>query len=916
MGFIKNLSVRSKLFLLAGVFIVGIAGYGWMSNSTLREVEVSGPRYTKIVQDKDLLADILPPPAYMIEPYLVTHQMLIEKDPAELKRLAERIRELKDGPGGYEERHDHWLAELPEGPVKTEFVTRSYEPAKTFFHAVEQEFIPKALSGDEAGARQVFDDTLVPAYTAHRASIDETVDLVSESASHYESEATEYAQSMTTLLAVLVGVLIAVGLVVAWFFSRLIAKPLGATVDVLEAVAHGDLSRHVEVSTKDELGRMGTALNATIEALKESAVKATDDAGAIAAIDRAQGVIEFNMDGTIRAANSNFLGVVGYSLDEIEGQHHRMFVEATYGESPEYRAFWEQLNRGETIAGEFKHVGKGDKVIWIQASYNPILDGNGKPIKVVKYATDITEQKLASVKARSLASMLEGAGAMFMTCDKELRITYCNPAVMDMLRSYQHEIRKLLPNFNPDTLIGTKIDEFHANPDHQRRLLRDVHKLPVTSELKLGPLTFGVTATALTDENGEYMGNGVEWSDYNARADYRGQVQKVITASEEGDLTVRGDLDVLDDVYRPMMAGINEIVDAIVRPVNEASGVLEKLAQQDMTARVTGDYKGDHAKIKNNLNRAADILQDALQQVDDSACQVTSASSQISEGAQKLAEGANTQASSIEEISASLEEMSSMTAQNADNANQAKNLANSAQSSAQSGTATMENMKTAIDAIKDSSDETAKIVKTIDEIAFQTNLLALNAAVEAARAGDAGKGFAVVAEEVRSLAQRSAEAAKNTAALIEQAVNNANNGVSITDEVRTILSEIFEGSTKVNDLISEIAAASKEQADGISQVNDAVEQMNKVTQENAANSEESAAASGQLNQQVQQLTELLSRFELGQSSSTRVAPTPAAAPAAQPKASSPEPAMASAGASSNKTPQQIIPLDDDELGDF
>jgi ABC-type transporter Mla subunit MlaD len=178
----------------------------------------------------------------------------------------------------------------------------------------------------------------------------------------------------------------------------------------------------------------------------------------------------------------------------------------------------------------------------------------------------------------------------------------------------------------------------------------------------------------------------------------------------------------------------------------------------------------------------------------------------------------------------------------------------------------MKRMTETIGKIKSSSDETAKIVGTIDEIAFQTNLLALNAAVEAARAGEAGKGFAVVAEEVRNLAQRSAEAARNTADLIEGAVRNADGGVKVTEEVSSVLDEISEGSRKVSDLVNEIAAASGEQAQGIEQVNLAVSQLDKVTQQNAANAEESASAAEELSSQAEEMRSLVGQFVLSQMS--------------------------------------------------
>jgi methyl-accepting chemotaxis protein len=233
--------------------------------------------------------------------------------------------------------------------------------------------------------------------------------------------------------------------------------------------------------------------------------------------------------------------------------------------------------------------------------------------------------------------------------------------------------------------------------------------------------------------------------------------------------------------------------------------------------------------------------------------QVASASGQVSSASQSLAEGATEQAAGLEETSSSLEEMSSMTKQNADNAQQANSLSDESKNSADNGAEAMNKMNSAIGEIQKSSEETAKIIKVIDEIAFQTNLLALNAAVEAARAGEAGKGFAVVAEEVRNLAMRSAEAAKNTADMIEESVKNANNGVEIAEEVGKSLEEIVTGITKTSELVGEIAAASQEQAQGIDQVNTAVSQMDKVTQQNAANAEESASASEELNAQAEQM---------------------------------------------------------------
>lgn len=334
------------------------------------------------------------------------------------------------------------------------------------------------------------------------------------------------------------------------------------------------------------------------------------------------------------------------------------------------------------------------------------------------------------------------------------------------------------------------------------------------------------------------------------------------TAAIEGKLDTRADAEKHKGDFKKIVEGVNNTLDAVLLPVNEARGILEEMATGNFNIEMLGNYKGDHAILKNALNSTITSINEVLGQVKTTVDQVNSGSSQVAAASQSLSQSSTESASSLEEISASMQQMSSQIKQNTENAVTANQVSNQAKSTAETGNIKMQDMVRAMNEINESAKNISKIIKAIDEIAFQTNLLALNAAVEAARAGKHGKGFTVVAEEVRNLAQRSAKAAKETAEMIEGAIAKTEIGNKIAEDTAKVLEEIAVGAVKATDLMGEIAAASKEQSEGINQINQGLGQLDKVTQQNTATAEEAASASVELSSQSAYLKDMVEKFRL------------------------------------------------------
>ena len=566
--------------------------------------------------------------------------------------------------------------------------------------------------------------------------------------------------------------------------------------------------------------------------------------GQVAAIGRSQAVIEFTLDGKIITANDNFLKVLGYTLAEIQGQHHGMFVEPAYRQSAEYRLFWEKLGRGEFDAGQYRRIGKGCKEIWIQASYNAVLDRKGRPFKVVKYASDITERKLRDADFEGqLAAIGKSQAVIEFTLDGKI----------------------ISANENFLNTVGYTLAEIQGQ--HHGMFVDPAYRQSAEYRLFWEKLGRGESDAGQYKRYGKGGKEIHIQASYNPILDMNGKPAKVVKYATD--------------------------VTAQVTAVQQTQAVVAAAKKNDLSQRIPLEGKsGDIRQLCEGVNGLIDTMVGVISDIKSATGEVANAAAEIAASTTDLSQRTEEQAASLEETSASMEQMSATVKKNAENAQQANQFTASTREVAERGGDVVAQAVSAMSRIEESSRKIADIIGVIDEIARQTNLLALNAAVEAARAGEAGRGFAVVASEVRSLAQRSSQAAKDIKDLITSSSGEVQQGVELVNRAGGSLTEIVDSIKKVAEIVSDIAAASKEQSTGIDQVNTALTQMDEMTQQNSALVEENAATAKTLEQQSGAMNDRVGAFQFDNVSAMESVAHPASAVKSPLRAAARRPAAA------------------------
>ncbi len=530
----------------------------------------------------------------------------------------------------------------------------------------------------------------------------------------------------------------------------------------------------------------------------------------------------------------------------------------------------------EAAIATFRNIAQGEYGNAIDIARNDEMGRLNQALQAMqtRMGFEMVESKRIADEMTRIKIALDNVSTGVMIADPGRNIIYANRSVRAILKKAEADIRRRVPDFDADALIGANIDAFHKNPAHQAKLLGELRERH-SADIVIGARRMTVTANPVFNEQGERLGSVAEWLDRTDEAAVEREIEAIVHGAAEGDFTRRLALEGKEGFFRNLAVGLNQLLDTASSGLAALAEVLDALARGDLTQTISGEYKGMFGQLMDDANTTVARLREVVGAIKEATETINTATKEIAAGNQNLSARTEEQASSLQETASSMEEINVTVRQNAESARQANALAIASNEAAVRGGQAVEQVVQTMTGIQSSSQKIADIVGVIDSIAFQTNILALNAAVEAARAGEQGRGFAVVASEVRNLAQRSAAAAKEIKALIAESVEKVESGVELVNAAGRTMDEVVGSFRKVASLVTDIAEASREQANGIEQITQAISQMDAVTQQNAALVEEAAAAAESLEDQVSGLVQAVGMFKIAERTSPTNLPGPA-----------------------------------------